>query len=238
MLTEEAHHMFVGESGIARILQRTAEVMVRHGVRDPAEVRRHGVIDLPTLQRYFNFHHSVTLDLFGADVSSNAATFFSTGLKGRFDESKIADDHVLEGATYPVLEVADGRLVERQVPALNALNEWLRDRYIKDTIAGLGRWNRVLQKQGVEAEIALPHKAFNRRIGSIAGARIGPDGSIIGEDEWRAHEREWLPTEDDRAYVASLMGRVVEPGRFAGWIAPPAVGINQQPIEFEYVRFG
>lgn len=230
--------MFVGESGIARILQRTAEVMAQHAFEEPADARRYGVIDLPTLQRYLNHHYSVTLDLFGADVSSNAATFFSTGLKGRFDESKIADNHVLEGSSYPVLDVADGRLVERDVPALSALNERLRDRYIKDTVAGVGRWNRVLQKHGVEARITLPHKAFNRRIGSYAGSRIAPDGRLIDEAEWQAHEREWLPTEDDRAYVASLMTRVVEPGRFASWIASPAAGINKQPIDFEYVRFG
>ena len=238
MLTEEAHHMFVGESGVARILQRTAEVMARHGLRDPADVRRHGVIDLPTLQRYLNFHYSVTLDLFGADVSSNAATFYSTGLKGRFDEGRIADDHVLDGASYPVLELAEGRLAEREVPALNALNERLRDRYIKDTVGGLGRWNRVLEKAGVEERLVLPHKAFNRRIGSFAGARIALDGRIVGEDEWNANERAWLPTREDRTYVASLMGRVVEPGRFASWIAPPATGINAQPVDFEYVRFG
>ena len=238
MLTEEAHHMFVGESGIARILQRTAEVMAQHGVEEPADARRYGVIDLPTLQRYLNHHYSVTLDLFGADVSSNAATFFSTGLKGRFDEAKIADDHVLEGTTYPVLAVADGRLVEREVSALSALNERLRDRYIKDTVGGVGRWNRVLQRHGVEAQIVLPHKAFNRQIGSYAGSRIALDGRLISEDEWKAREREWLPTEADRAYVASLMKRVVEQGRFASWIAPPAAGINKQPIDFEYVHLG
>ena len=33
------------------------------------------------------------------------------------------------------------------------------------------------------------------------------------------------------------MGRVVEPGRFANWIAPPARGINNQPADFAYVRF-
>ena len=238
MLTEEAHHMFVGESGIARVLQRTAEVMVKHGVRDPTDVRRHGAIDLPTLQRYLNFHYSVTLDLFGADVSSNAAAFYTTGLKGRFDESRIADDHVLECATYPVLEVSEGRLVEREVPALNALNERLRERYIKDTIGGIGRWNRVLEKQGVQERMTLPHKAFNRRIGSFAGARVALDGRIIGEDEWAANESSWLPSQEDRAYVASLMGGVTEPGRFAGWIAPPATGIDGQPLDFEYVRFG
>src|SRR5438093_10331495 len=90
MLTEEAHHMFVGESGVSRIIQRTAEVMAQHRIDDPGQVRCHGVIDLPTVQRYLNFHFSVTMDLFGADVSSNAATFYSSGLKGRFGETKIA----------------------------------------------------------------------------------------------------------------------------------------------------
>jgi hypothetical protein len=41
----------------------------------------------------------------------------------------------------------------------------------------------------------------------------------------------------DRAFVASLMGRVVEPGKFANWIAPPVMGINRQPVDFDYVRF-
>src|SRR5216683_782744 len=110
MLTEEAHHMFVGEAGVSRVIQRTCEVMAKHGVRDPAEVRRHGVIDLPTLQRYLNFHFSVTIDLFGADVSSNAATFYSSGLKGRYGETKFGDDHLLRDAMYPVLQVRGGRL--------------------------------------------------------------------------------------------------------------------------------
>jgi benzoyl-CoA 2,3-epoxidase subunit B len=33
------------------------------------------------------------------------------------------------------------------------------------------------------------------------------------------------------------MGRVVEPGKFANWIAAPAAGIKGRPINFEYVRF-
>ncbi len=97
MLTEEAHHMFVGETGVGRVIQRTCDVMNQLASDDPAKVRAQGAIDLPTIQRYLNFHFSVTMDLFGADVSSNAATFYSTGLKGRFDETKIADDHLLTG---------------------------------------------------------------------------------------------------------------------------------------------
>src|SRR5689334_10047763 len=116
MLTEEAHHMFVGESGVGRIIARTAEIMARERTDDPAAVRRHGVIDLPTIQRYLNFHFSVTMDLFGADVSSNAATFYSTGLKGRFEETKVGDDHLLTDAVYPVLEIQGDRLVTVDAP--------------------------------------------------------------------------------------------------------------------------
>src|SRR5206468_3393913 len=137
MLTEEAHHMFVGESGVGRIIARTAELMARERTDDPAVLRGHGVIDLPTIQRYLNFHFSVTMDLFGADVSSNAATFYSTGLKGRFDEPKIEDDHVLGNASYPVLEVKEGHLAIAQAPTLNALNQNLRDDFIKDAAAGV-----------------------------------------------------------------------------------------------------
>jgi benzoyl-CoA 2,3-dioxygenase component B len=238
MLTEEAHHMFVGESGVARTLQRTAEVMRELGSDDPRAVREAGAIDLATIQRYLNFHYSVTIDLFGADVSSNAATFYSAGLKGRFEEGKRDDDHRLGGMTYRIVEAVDGRLAERDVPMLNALNEVLRDDFIRDSVAGIGRWNRVLEKNGVAARLVVPHKAFNRRIGSLAGVRVSPGGEVVDEQTWRLHERDWLPTADDRAFVASLMGRVVEPGRFAGWIAPPPVGVNRQPIDFAYVRFG
>lgn len=238
MLTEEAHHMFVGESGVSRVLQRTCEVMAQHKIDDPAKLRALGVIDLPTIQRYLNFHYSVTLDLFGADVSSNAATFYTSGLKGRFEETKQSDDHVLKDLPYPVLEVENGQLIERQAPMLNALNEKLRDDFIKDSMAGVGRWNRVMQKIGIPFELKVPHKAFNRLIGPLAGIKVSPDGQVVSQAEWDANVSKWLPTPEDRAFVASLMGRVTEPGKFAGWIAPPAMGINRQPIDFEYVRFG
>jgi len=237
MLTEEAHHMFVGESGVSRVIQRTCEAMKELRTDDPAQLRAAGVIDLPTIQRYLNFHFSVTIDLFGADQSSNAATFYSTGLKGRYEEGKRTDDHLLKGETYKVLEVRDGHLVEKEVPMLNALNEVLRDDYIKDSVGGVNRWNRVIEKAGLPFRFAVPHKAFHRRIGALAGARIAPDGRVVSDAEWNAKLGEWLPSEGDRAFVASLMGRVVEPGRFANWIAPPAVGINKQPVDFEYVRF-
>jgi benzoyl-CoA 2,3-dioxygenase component B len=120
---------------------------------------------------------------------------------------------------------------------LNALNEVLRDDYIKDSVGGVARWNKVIEKAGIPFRLAVPHKAFNRKIGTLANVRISPDGRVVSEAEWNAHVREWLPTVEDRAFVASLMGRVTAPGQFANWIAPPLVGINKQPVAFEYVRF-
>jgi len=238
MLTEEAHHMFIGETGVSRIIQRTCEVMKEHKVEDPSDVRALGVIDLQTIQRYLNFHYSVTLDLYGSDVSSNAANYFTSGLKGRFEETKINDDHVLSEALYPVYEVIGGKIVQKEVPALTALNERLRDDYIREIESGLSRWQRVIDKAGVPFPLTLPHKGFHRAIGNFAGHFISIDGEVLSEKTWKKQEHKWLPSPQDQAFVQSLMcGRVVEPGKFANWIAPPARGINNQPLNFEYVRF-
>ncbi len=204
---------------------------------DPAKLRAAGVIDLPTIQRYLNFHFSVTIDLFGADESSNAATFYSTGLKGRFEEGKRTDDHQLRGQAYKVLNVVNGQLVEKDVPMLNALNEVLRDDYITDSKGGVARWNKVIEKAGIPFRLTTPHKAFHRNIGSLSGVKVSPEGQVVHDHEWNQKVESWLPTDEDRAFVASLMGRVVEPGKFANWIAPPMIGINRQPVNFEYVRF-
>jgi benzoyl-CoA 2,3-dioxygenase component B len=237
MLTEEAHHMFVGESGVARIIQRSCEIMNELKTDDPAAMRAAGVIDLPTIQRYINFHFSVTIDLFGADESSNAATFYTTGLKGRYTERKRDDDHVLKNDSYPVLELRDGKLVQKEVPMLNALNEVLRDDYIRDTVSGVKRWNRIIEKADLDFKFSVPHKGFNRKIGALAEVLVSPDGDLLSDEQWRQNEDNWLPSAADREYIGSLMGRVVEVGKFANWIAPPPIGINRQAVNFEYIRF-
>jgi benzoyl-CoA 2,3-dioxygenase component B len=233
MLTEEAHHMFVGETGVARIVQRACELMRKHKT---AEVRKHGGIDLPMLQRYLNFHYSVSLDLFGAEISTNAANFYTMGLKGRFEETKKGDDHQLKQATYRIVALEGDTLAAVEAPALPSLNERLRDDYIADCARGVARWNKIIQEAGIDVELRLPHRAFNRAIGAFAEVRVSPDGRIVSQAEWDSRHGEWLPTDEDRAYVSSLMKPVTEPGKFANWIAPPARGINGQPIEFEYVR--
>ncbi len=235
MLTEEAHHMFVGETGIGRVVQRTCELMREHRTDD---VARHGGIPLAMLQRYLNFHYSVSLDLFGSEMSTNAANFYTMGLKGRFEETKKDDDHALKDATYPVNVLDGDRIVVREEPALPALNERLRDDYVVDCQRGVNRWNGVIKSHGIDVELRLPHRAFHRAIGAFADVRVAPDGRVVTEAEWDARHHEWLPTEADRAFVHSLMHPVTDRGKFATWIAPPARGINGQPVDFEYVRLG
>jgi benzoyl-CoA 2,3-epoxidase subunit B len=199
-------------------------------------VRRHGGIDLPTLQRYLNFHCSVSLDLFGSEVSTNAANFYTLGLKGRFEETKKDDDHRLKTATYPVPALDAEVILTRETPALVSLNEQLRDDYLADCARGVARWNQIIQRHGIDVELRLPHRGFNRAIGHFAGAHLSPDGRPVSEAEWKASLGDWLPTADDHAYVASLMTPVVGPGKFASWIAAPPRGINGHPVDFEYVR--
>jgi benzoyl-CoA 2,3-dioxygenase component B len=233
MLTEEAHHMFVGETGIGRVVQRTCELMRQHKTDD---VRAYGAIDLLTIQRYLNFHYSVSLDLFGSEISTNAANFYTMGLKGRFEETKKGDDHRLKNATYPVSALDGDRIVTREEAALPALNERLRDDYIADCQRGVDRWNRIIREHGIDATLALPHRGFHRAIGLFAESRVAPDGRLLSQAEWDAQKHRWLPTAEDEEFIRSLMTPVTEPGKFAGWIAPPARGINGLPVEFEYVK--
>src|SRR5262249_34933281 len=239
MLTEEAHHMFVGETGISRVVQRTCEAMRAAGIDDPADVekvRALGVIDLPTIQKKLNLHYSLSLDLFGSEVSTNAANSFNAGLKGRYQETKIDDDHRLEKATYPVLKLVDGEIRRVDRPALTALNMRLRDDYTNDCAKGLLRWNKIISTAGIDFTMELPHVAFHRQIGEFKDVRATPQGKLIDDAAWEKRRTEWLPSADDGAFVASLMKPRTEPGKFAGWIAPPKVGIDNKPGDFEYVK--
>ncbi len=234
MLTEEAHHMFVGETGVGRIIQRTCELMNEYG---PDKVRANGGIDLPTLQKHVNFHFTVSLDLFGSELSTNAANYYTMGLKGRYNETKIDDDHNLKNSVYPVLQQKDGKFIQVDQPALNAVNERLRDDYAEDCARGLRRWNQIIKRAGIDFELSLPHRTFHRAIGDFSELDVDPSGNLHNRADWEKHQFDWLPSEDDHAYVQSLMSKpVLEPGKFANWIAPPARGINNQKADFEYVR--
>jgi benzoyl-CoA 2,3-dioxygenase component B len=231
MLTEEAHHLFVGEMGVDRVVQRAAELM-----KDGKDPRASGAVPFELIQKYLNLWFTLSLDLFGGEVSSNAADFFAAGLKGRFREADL-EDHKALSQTYRLELPEGGKLVEQEVPLRNALNEVLRDEYVKDCQRAVDRWNKTLKKHGAQGlELKLPHRRFHRGVGPFAGVHFDPNGKLLTEAEWTTGQAQWLPTAEDRAYVKSLMQGVYEPGKVAGWIAPPSKGINGQPFEFEYVR--
>ena len=239
MLTEEAHHMFVGETGVGRVIQRTCEAMNEAGIEDPFEtdrIRALGVIDLPTIQKKLNLHYTLSLDLFGQEVSTNAANAFNAGIKGRYMEHRIEDDHKLQGDTYTVWDLEDGKVVRRDVPALTAINMRLRDDYSRDAAGGVSRWNKIIEKSGIKFEMKLPHESFNRKIGVFSDKMFNPEGELVSGADYDKGVTEWLPTHADGDFIASLMKPCYEPGKYAGWIAPPKVGVDNKPGDFEYVK--
>lgn len=233
MLAEEAHHMYVGETGVSRVVQRACEVMRDKKTDD---VRKHGAIDLPTMQKYINFHFSVSTDLFGGERSTNAANYFTQSLKGRYRESHITDDHRLKSDKYLVTEIENGRIRMVETPALLSINERLRDDYIADCQRGVDRWNKVIAAHNIDFELKLPHRGFNRRIGQFGSVSVTPTGDVIDDETWERNRVQWLPDVEDQEYVSSLMQPVTGCGEFAQWIASPRVGVNSQAIEFPYVR--
>jgi benzoyl-CoA 2,3-dioxygenase component B len=232
MLTEEAHHMFVGESGVERIVQRTAELMQQDKNED---VVGQGGIPFDMIQRYLNLWFALSLDLFGGEISSNAASFFADGLKGRYKEDSY-EEHQALSQRYRMTVPKDGGVVEEDVPLRNAMNEVLRDAYVEDCQRGIDRWNKHLERAGLSARLRLPSKRFYRHIGLYAGLPFDMDGRLLDRAEWDRRQGEWLPSEKDRAYVATLQKPVRDPSQIANWIAKPARGIKGLPIEYEYVR--
>ena len=239
MLTEEAHHMFVGETGVGRIVERTCQVMKENGIEDPNEINRIrdlGVIDLPTMQKKLNLHYTLSLDLFGQEVSTNAANAFNAGVKGRFMEHRINDDHKLTDDTYRIWQLDGDDVVEKDVPALTAINMRLRDDYKQDASGGIGRWNKAIDKAGVDFKFKLPHESFHRQIGVFANKPFDPDGKPTAQEEWDKKRDDWLPSKADGDFIQSLMVPCYEPGQYAGWIAPPKIGIDNKSGDFEYVK--
>ncbi len=233
MLTEEAHHMFVGETGVGRVIQRSGELTKESKNGDAREL---GGVDLPTIQKYLNFWYSCSLDLFGGEISTNAASFFGAGLKGRAKEEKFEDHTVLEG-TRAIEVPQDGKLGSQQVPLRNAMNEVLRDSYVDDCQRGVDRWNKTLDGLGLAFRFTLPSRRFHRAQGIYAGLPFDVQGNPISADDAAKRAGDWLPTEADRTYVKSLQQRAVtRPGEMAHWIAPPAKGINGLPLDYQYVR--
>jgi benzoyl-CoA 2,3-dioxygenase component B len=107
---------------------------------------------------------------------------------------------------------------------------------MNDCLRVIKTWNRALKREGTSFTINLPSNRFHRRQGIYSNHHFNLQGQIISEEEWIKNKSSWLPTEDDRIYVQSLMSPVHTIGQCANWIAAPKRGINGQQFEYEYVR--
>jgi benzoyl-CoA 2,3-dioxygenase component B len=223
----------VGTTGVDRVVERTAQVMVENDTDDVAAL---GVIPLPVIQKYLNFHYSVSLDLFGGETSTNVANYYTAGLKGRWLEERRKDDHKLTDDAIMVDALTDGKIGQTEVAALVGLNTDLRREYIADCQGGVNRWNRILDSAGLSQRLYLPHVAFNRKVGAFAPIEASPGGEKLSAEEWETRKRQWLPTQTDKTFVRSLMQPVHERGKIAAWVAPPRNGINGQPFDYDYVH--
>jgi benzoyl-CoA 2,3-dioxygenase component B len=241
MLKEEAHHMMVGTTGVDRVVERTAQLMAENETDDGGEVAARGAIPLDVIQKYLNFHYSVSLDLFGGETSTNVANYYTAGLKGRWSEDRRKDDHKLgdDGMLVDALVAAgtgEQSIGQVEVSALTGLNTDLRREYIADCQSGVNRWNKILADAGLPQRLKLPHIAFNRKVGAFAGIEASPDGEMLTAAQWQQRSPAWLPTDVDKTHVRSLMQPVHERGKIAAWIAPPRHGINGKPFDYEYVH--
>ena len=185
------------------------------------DVRRLGGIDLATIQKFINLWFSLSLDLHGNEISTNAATYFANGLKGRAQEEKW-DDHSVTEKFYELDVPAEGRLQRKAIPMRTAMNEVLRDWYVGDCEAGVVRWNKIFERHGMSDRLRLPDRKFNRGIGMFSSLHFDPKARRCRKRNGRRRKSEWLPSPADREYLLSIMATpVYEPGKFANYIAPP-----------------
>jgi benzoyl-CoA 2,3-dioxygenase component B len=214
-------------------VERTAQLMVEKETDDAGP---HGGVPLNVIQKYLNFHYSVSLDLFGGETSTNVANYYTAGIKGRWLEERRKDDHLLTDDAFMVDALIDGQIGQTEVAALVGLNTDLRREYIADCAGGVKRWNRILEQAGLPQRLYLPHVAFNRKVGAFSPIEASPTGDPLSADEWDARKGQWLPTDTDKTFVRSLMQPVYQRGKIAAWVAPPRNGINGQAFDYDYVH--
>ena len=202
MLTEEAHHMFVGETGIARIVERTCQLMKEAGFSE--DVRKLGGIDLPTIQKHINLWFTLSLDLHGNEISTNAASYFANGLKGRAEEAKW-DDHRVVETIYDARDRSqtarsiDGRRPDAQRDERGAA------RLVRRATARPASSAGTRSSSGTACPIACgcPIASSTAASASSRRSHFDPDGPPLSDEEWARRKHEWLPAPADKAFLLS-----------------------------------
>jgi benzoyl-CoA 2,3-dioxygenase component B len=187
-------------------------------------VRRLGGIDLPTIQKFINLWFSLSLDLHGNEISTNAASYFANGLKGgrrKRSGTTTGRPSVLRARVRPTAAR------RKAIPMRTAMNEVLRDWYVGDC-AG--------RRRALEHDLRAP-----RHVGSAAPARsqvqprhrhvlvaaLRSAGAPLSDEEWDARSTNGCRRRRPRIPPQHHGEPVYEPGKFANYIAPPLAGVNR-----------
>ena len=116
------------------------------------------------------------------------------------------------------------------------MNEITRRAYVDDCNIGIKRWNRLIKKYGYEEySLSLPSTKFRRNIGIWANLPFDINGNLLKTENYNKLISSWLPSDNDKKFINSLMIQELDPSKTASWITKPKRGINNQDIEFDYV---
>jgi benzoyl-CoA 2,3-dioxygenase component B len=138
-----------------------------------------GKIPLNILQKYINKWVPTAYDLFGTDHSGSAHWGYVWGLKGRFDEA------------------------ENSQPAdLDALNEYARSLYMKESQMLLDRINKLVPED--QPKLFLPDEKFNRKIGQAANQSYDVYGNLMPAEKFADYMAANLPNAADKALLTDL----------------------------------
>ena len=227
MLTEEAHHMFVGETGVLRVVDRTAKLMAENKNEHADDVRKlggHRPADDAEVPEPLVLAVARPLRRRG---ELQRRQLLRVGPQGPRQGGAVRGSHGARRARTRWTSPKDGRIEREEVPMRNAMNEVLRDAYVEDCQRGVDKWNRAIAAHGVTHQLRLPSRRFHRHVGIYAGLYLDPDGNLLTKEQWEAAAEEWLPSDADRAYVRSLMTKpIYDPKQMANWISPPKQGIK------------
>ena len=135
-----------------------------------------------------------------------------------------------------MLKLVNGEIKRVDEPALTALNMRLRDDYTQDCVKGMLRWNKIITLAGYDFKLALPNVAFHRQIGEFKDMHATPDGELIDDAAWEKRKERVAAVDRGRRLHRQPDEAGDRAGKFAAWISPPKVGIDNKPGDFEYVK--
>jgi benzoyl-CoA 2,3-dioxygenase component B len=145
------------------------------------------------------------LDLFGSELSSNAGGVLRRRPQGPLQGGRALHRPPRSTQHRTAADASrNGRLVEREVPLRNAMNEVLRDDYIADCERAVRKWNHMLEEMGSPFRMTLPSAASTAARACTPSTASTPRATSIDAASSPPRD-EWLLSEGGQRYLRSIM---------------------------------